>query len=1476
MKYRLLSIILALAALAGNPSFSQNLPYQKGLEPAPLTPDEMFVLSSIPELEVPDRYKGPDAPLIPPGVDNSAQPYFRPITWQSGYECGQSAGIAFNFTYEVDRKRGVPANQPTTQYPTHFAWDFLNNGNNYQGASCFDSWEIVRACGTMNVADYGGALNTGGYLRWISGYDLYYNGMGNRLNSIRMIRVDTPEGLQALKYWLFDHLEGSEVGGVGNIYGQFFGTPSTTLPAGTPEAGKYVQTYWGGSPSHTWTVCGYNDSIRYDFNGDGQYTNNIDINNDGTVDMHDWEMGGLKFANGYSGTGWCDQGFCYTMYKNLADNIGYGGIWNHSIFVIDVKTTCSPKLTMKVTLKHTSRNKLKVMAGVNADIGATTPSYLLEFPIFNYQGGDYYMQGGTADADKTIEFGLDLTPLINQVTSGQPAKYFLQVQEADPTDASAGEIVNWSLIDYTLSTPVTIPCPTYNIPLQNNATTTLGLIYTQTVNKPVVATTSLAPAQLYQPYNAVLTATGGSPPYRWDAQLDYPETTTPVPIPVVTAQQLTLTNNNTGYAIKTLDFNFPFYKKTVNKLYIYADGYIVFDDQPFTYPYLIDKMLLFRQTPIIAPFLTDLTIYPSSSQGVWYEGNANYAIIRWKASIYNMQSTTNLHFAVKLYPDGTIEYYYGLMTYPAGTSWTGGLSSGDNRNYQFSVFNNAASIPVNTQDKFASCGYPPEMQISGDGLFSGTPVRSYQNQPVRFRVTDNDNLTSSKVLYFSTYGLLVTHSVNSGGDTLIEYGETTKLSLHLNNVGSLQLHQLNFTLSESDPFITLTDSTESLNTINGGQTITLPEALAFRVSTSVPDNYSFNVTMTLQSQEQNFQRTLGFVAHAPVFRITGTQFNDGDNSRPDPGESADFLVTFKNSGSVQANAVNVQLTSADTNLALTVNTASMVQLKPDSSKTLIFHAMAGNEASFEHIYPIRTDLATGNGFTASDTLYLFAGEIVEDFETGAMEKFPWFGGGQAPWLIESGVKYEGNFSVRSNWIGDNQESKLMINVNVLTEGPLSFYRYVSCEQDPSGNHNYDYLVFLIDSYEMARWDGITPWSLETFSIPAGYHTLSWVYHKDYSVSSGWDGCLIDFIRFPLIGGAVPQISVTPLSIEKTLVTGESATETVYITNLGGGIMQYSVQVFDTAAAQKKSSNPGSISGSTITCGNEGFVPGQPFSWLFTAHNQGTDNEYIKNIRLDFVPGVIVTGATNFTGGSLGDLVFTGTTGNGASLNFHGENVTGRGVLKPGETASASVTGAIGKAFMNDAYVIFQMTGDGTGAPLHEQPGSVRIKNFGLPNGWVSLFNSSGTLTNNETGTVMVTVNTAGLTPDTTYRCNVVARDIYNNKFVIPLTLHITFPVGTSDEDGTTGTRLLGNFPNPFREETVIRYNLSEATDVTIGIFSLQGVKLTTLKPATVHAGSASIVWDGKDDEGNPLPAGVYVCSMKAGDFRGNLKMVLIR
>lgn len=61
------------------------------------------------------------------------------------------------------------------------------------------------------------------------------------------------------------------------------------------------------------------------------------------------------------------------MYKSFADNPNSGGIWNNAVYISYAKQDLTPKLTMKVILKHNSRNKLSIKAGVSTNLSATEP-----------------------------------------------------------------------------------------------------------------------------------------------------------------------------------------------------------------------------------------------------------------------------------------------------------------------------------------------------------------------------------------------------------------------------------------------------------------------------------------------------------------------------------------------------------------------------------------------------------------------------------------------------------------------------------------------------------------------------------------------------------------------------------------------------------------------------------------------------------------------------------------------------------------------------------------------------------------------------------------------------------------------------------------------------------------------------------------------------------------------------------------------
>ena len=90
------------------------------------------------------------------------------------------------------------------------------------------------------------------------------------------------------------------------------------------------------------------------------------------------------------------------------------------------------------------------------------------------------------------------------------------------------------------------------------------------------------------------------------------------------------------------------------------------------------------------------------------------------------------------------------------------------------------------------------------------------------------------------------------------------------------------------------------------------------------------------------------------------------------------------------------------------------------------------------------------------------------------------------------------------------------------------------------------------------------------------------------------------------------------------------------------------------------------------------------------------------------------------------------------------------------------------------------------------------------------------------------------------------------------------------------TALVGNFPNPFNPETTIRFTLSHAENVEINIYNVRGQLIRTLVNGYVNGGRHNVVWNGLNDNGNPVGSGVYFYRMTAGEYQSVRRMMLIK
>ena len=107
-------------------------------------------------------------------------------------------------------------------------------------------------------------------------------------------------------------------------------------------------------------------------------------------------------------------------------------------------------------------------------------------------------------------------------------------------------------------------------------------------------------------------------------------------------------------------------------------------------------------------------------------------------------------------------------------------------------------------------------------------------------------------------------------------------------------------------------------------------------------------------------------------------------------------------------------------------------------------------------------------------------------------------------------------------------------------------------------------------------------------------------------------------------------------------------------------------------------------------------------------------------------------------------------------------------------------------------------------------------------------------------------------------------------------IRILAPVSRAVDRGQTPAVLGGNFPNPFSASTTFAYGLREAAEVEIHIYDPAGRLLAQLNPGFQSAGDHLCKWDGRDQAGRILPAGLYFYQLRVPGFMDSKPMLISR
>lgn len=108
---------------------------------------------------------------------------------------------------------------------------------------------------------------------------------------------------------------------------------------------------------------------------------------------------------------------------------------------------------------------------------------------------------------------------------------------------------------------------------------------------------------------------------------------------------------------------------------------------------------------------------------------------------------------------------------------------------------------------------------------------------------------------------------------------------------------------------------------------------------------------------------------------------------------------------------------------------------------------------------------------------------------------------------------------------------------------------------------------------------------------------------------------------------------------------------------------------------------------------------------------------------------------------------------------------------------------------------------------------------------------------------------------------------------------IFLETGVAEEptvDFPSVARLTQNWPNPFAQQTNISFWLSIPSHSSLRIYDMSGRLIRTLVDDDKQPGRYTLTWDGRNEAGRKVAAGVYFCYFRAAGFKQTRKIVLMR
>ena len=88
--------------------------------------------------------------------------------------------------------------------------------------------------------------------------------------------------------------------------------------------------------------------------------------------------------------------------------------------------------------------------------------------------------------------------------------------------------------------------------------------------------------------------------------------------------------------------------------------------------------------------------------------------------------------------------------------------------------------------------------------------------------------------------------------------------------------------------------------------------------------------------------------------------------------------------------------------------------------------------------------------------------------------------------------------------------------------------------------------------------------------------------------------------------------------------------------------------------------------------------------------------------------------------------------------------------------------------------------------------------------------------------------------------------------------------------------LYDNYPNPFNNQTLIKFSLEKSSWIELRIIDTQGKIVNTITKGNYSKGIHLFKWDGRTGSGHDVASGMYLFQLKRGKGIITKRMMLVK